>query len=485
MRRVSKCLLGAAVLLLLGKAVCSANLVTYTDVKGRYDVMVMEESGADVRELYSPTLYASGNAITRQQSDGSAWIAFMSGTYDLYKISADGLEPATKLLCSRGQYTGEDSQLHPYFLSGFPTWSPDGRNLLLLLIDWDTGAYFHALLGATALATEDCQSDLQPIPYEPQEPGYENYVGGWELIPSATWNDDGSKIAFLEAEYDANDWVIDVQLAILENGEAGWTTRRVPMDSNVEVPWNLYRSNLDWQRGGDTLAFSQRTTSRTTPWLYWVDATTGDWGPMTIDGVAVEGHAPTWSPDGTTLMYSNAQFKLVTRPYLGSGVLGDPETTVGSGGFADWQRNALDLTCTIDADCDDGNECTTDSCVAGTCSNSPLNGDECGDDGWCVDGTCFEPDCTANADCDDLNECTTEACVDYACVVTYVAVETPCTDDGDFCTVDACDGAGTCESVYDPEIEGCEPVCGIVGDTCSSGADCCSGLCHPVKGVCK
>jgi hypothetical protein len=266
-----------------------------------------------------------------------------------------------------------------------------------LLIDWDTGAYFHALLGATALATEDCQSDLQPIPYEPQEPGYENYVGGWELIPSATWNDDGSKIAFLEAEYDANDWVIDVQLAILENGEAGWTTRRVPMDSNVEVPWNLYRSNLDWQRGGDTLAFSQRTTSRTTPWLYWVDATTGDWGPMTIDGVAAEGHAPTWSPEGTTLMYSNAQFKLVTRPYLGSGELGDPETIVGAGGFADWQRDALDSTCSLDSDCDDSNSCTDNVCNGGVCRSSN-NTASCDDGNPCTDGdVCSNGNCSGTA----------------------------------------------------------------------------------------
>jgi hypothetical protein len=404
----------SAVLLLATAVSSSANLVTYTDVKGRYDVMVMEESGANVREVYSPTLYASGNAITPQQSDGSAWIAFMSATHDLYKIPADGLEPASKLLCNQGQYIGEDSLPHPYLLSaGFPTWSPDGGILLLLLID-ENHDYFHALLDPGAPATGDCLSDLQPIPYDPPD------SGNWELIPSATWNDDGSKIAFLEAKYDANDWVIDVQLAILENGEAGWTTGRVPMtpvDPNVEVPWNLYRSNLDWQRGGDTLAFSQRTTDRTTPWLYWVNATTGDWGPMTIDGVAVEGHAPTWSPDGTTLMYSNAQFKLVTRTYLGSGVLGGPETVVGSGGFADWQRDALLEACVSDAECEDGNLCTTNLCSGGACTtvnnaescddgNPCTHADVCSDgscsgtdildgydsgcDGWCCDGSCWK-----------------------------------------------------------------------------------------------
>ena len=279
MKRVSTNLAAALVLLLLGAAVCSANLVTYTRVRGHsnYDVMVMEESGADVRELYSPTSYASGNAITPQQSDGSAWIAFTGEGGDLYKVRENG-QDLSKLLCHRGQYIGVDYELHPYFLSGFPTWSPDGRYLLLLLIDEDTQAYFHALLDPTVPATDDCLSDLEPIPYDPPDSPYDNDFGGWELIPSATWNDDGSKIAFLEAEYDDNDWVTGVQLAILENGEEGWTTGRVltrwtgtsrspgifadptSTGSGEAIPWPFRNAPLRIPHPGSTGSTRERET---------------------------------------------------------------------------------------------------------------------------------------------------------------------------------------------------------------------------------
>ena len=48
MKRVSKCLLGAAVLLLLGEAVCSANLISYsTWPQARDKLMVMDETGGN------------------------------------------------------------------------------------------------------------------------------------------------------------------------------------------------------------------------------------------------------------------------------------------------------------------------------------------------------------------------------------------------------------------------------------------------------
>ncbi|MHC4697360.1 MAG: M28 family metallopeptidase, partial [Planctomycetota bacterium] len=56
----------------------------------------------------------------------------------------------------------------------------------------------------------------------------------------------------------------------------------------------------------------------------------------------------------------------------------------------------------------------------------------------------IEIQCVTDADCDDANECTTDTCTDGACSNVNVAEHTPC-DDGLFCTVtDECDGNGTC-----------------------------------------
>lgn len=58
----------------------------------------------------------------------------------------------------------------------------------------------------------------------------------------------------------------------------------------------------------------------------------------------------------------------------------------------------LNCGCTTDGDCNDNNPCTTDSCVGGTCQNTPIAG-------------C----CTTDAQCDDGDPCTTDSCVSSAC----------------------------------------------------------------------
>jgi hypothetical protein len=246
---------------------------------------------------------------------------------------------------------------------------------------------------------------------------------------------------------------------------------------------------LDWQRAGNLLAFvgKEWVGKKVAHFLKVINANTGEWTYLREDGEPLTGYkwggtSPSWGPDDSQLIFTNSGGYLVKWTYPSG-----PSVLLGRGTNADWQRDVVVVvnSCEADSECNDDNVCTTDTCLDGSCQRELLNGGDCGAGGWCVDGECFEPECTVAADCEDFNECTTEECVGYACVVTNVTAGTPCADDGDFCTVDACDGAGTCESVYDPEIEGCEPDCGLVGDACSSGADCCSGLCHPVKGVCK
>ena len=68
--------------------------------------------------------------------------------------------------------------------------------------------------------------------------------------------------------------------------------------------------------------------------------------------------------------------------------------------------------CLSDAECDDGNNCTTDTCGgADGCSNEPCAaGDECNSLIDCEAGSC-EP-ITEPVDCSDGNLCTVEACVE-------------------------------------------------------------------------
>lgn len=86
-----------------------------------------------------------------------------------------------------------------------------------------------------------------------------------------------------------------------------------------------------------------------------------------------------------------------------------------------------------DAACDDGNDCTADTCDPGSgdpetgCLNAPLAADtECGD----LNGS----DCNAPDTCDEFGNC----------LANLDAVGTPCSDDANDCTVDACNGFGSC-----------------------------------------
>jgi hypothetical protein len=123
--------------------------------------------------------------------------------------------------------------------------------------------------------------------------------------------------------------------------------------------------------------------------------------------------------------------------------------------------------CTIAAECDDDNPCTTDACLLEHCSHTastaPCEDDQdpCTED-VCSQGACTHPDsgaceCKVAADCNDNQVCTTDTCVNNECVRTNNAL--PCMDDGSACTNDVCTG-GQCTH---PSNNSCE---------CLSAADC-------------
>ncbi len=184
------------------------------------------------------------------------------------------------------------------------------------------------------------------------------------------------------------------------------------------------------------------------------------------------------------------------------------------------------LTCAASIDCDDGNECTTDSCMnAGTCSaycdNTDVADNTSCTGGICCYGTCGAAACSVSGDCDDSNECTTDTCLNAgtcsaSCDNTNVADNTVCSsgvccsgtcgaaacsadadcDDSNECTTDTCSNAGTCSaSCSNTQItqcinaDGCCPSgCDSSNDDDCTSASCdncfkgvCDGSCHPAK----
>lgn len=182
---------------------------------------------------------------------------------------------------------------------------------------------------------------------------------------------------------------------------------------------------------------------------------------------------------------------------------------------------------------DDGNPCTAEVCVGGTCAPQPLSGGPCDDGDPCSTGdVCEKGQCKgAVTSCDDGLGCTVDTCSPAGCVHAVTeglcaidgkcygngqtnlsdscqrcdpgfsdsawagaADGTPC-DDGDACTSpDACD-AGVCASTEAPCPDDGDPctapkctggACGFEslegkacddGDACTVGETCAAGVC--------
>jgi hypothetical protein len=129
--------------------------------------------------------------------------------------------------------------------------------------------------------------------------------------------------------------------------------------------------------------------------------------------------------------------------------------------------------------CDDGNACTSDTCLAnGQCGHAPVN---CDDGNTCTTDLCQQASGCLNvpaqgpcpASCDDGNACTSaDTCADGHCKGTAVAgccaADINC-DDGGPCTVDTCAG-GACLNT--PR-------------NCAVADKCVAGFCDPASGACS
>jgi hypothetical protein len=138
-------------------------------------------------------------------------------------------------------------------------------------------------------------------------------------------------------------------------------------------------------------------------------------------------------------------------------------------------------SCTTDANCNDGNPCTQDTCVSGYCQNTAVAaGTTCTDDGnpctndVCSSGACTHPNNTATCT-DDGNPCTNDVCSNGAC--THPNNTASCADDGNVCTNDVCSG-GVCTHPNNTAT------CPDDGNPCTNDV-CSGGVCtHPDNGSC-
>ncbi len=146
--------------------------------------------------------------------------------------------------------------------------------------------------------------------------------------------------------------------------------------------------------------------------------------------------------------------------------------------------------CTIDADCNDSNECTNDTCdtTSGSCRFTPkAEGTACGDSS---DTVCDNPDtCSAEGFCQDNNEPDViTACGDQGveCSVDDYCVAGACQDNGFESPGTACGdpSSGLCDAADTCDADGvCQPNTASDGTSCDDtlfctvGDQCTAGLC--------
>ncbi|MCD6414239.1 MAG: discoidin domain-containing protein [Candidatus Diapherotrites archaeon] len=100
--------------------------------------------------------------------------------------------------------------------------------------------------------------------------------------------------------------------------------------------------------------------------------------------------------------------------------------------------------CHANSECDDGNPCTLDACIMGSCTHQQITvcmpGDGCcpsectsQTDSDCAGNQTANDTCTTSLDCDDGNGCTTDICANGSCF--YEPINC---DDNNPCTADMC-----------------------------------------------
>lgn len=132
------------------------------------------------------------------------------------------------------------------------------------------------------------------------------------------------------------------------------------------------------------------------------------------------------------------------------------------------------------ATCGSGKICLSVSCKTSVCGDRYVDtalGEECDDgkDGDNADG-CKDDckfTCKTNADCNDTNACTTDTCNTATHTCTNTDISSTC-NDGDECTTDSCNpGSGCVNAFIDADGDGYSPkTCKVGGAHSGKGNDC-------------
>ncbi|MBI4717926.1 MAG: FG-GAP repeat protein [Planctomycetes bacterium] len=285
---------------------------------------------------------------------------------------------------------------------------------------------------------------------------------------------------------------------------------------------------------------NDRTWSRTPPGVSCSTST----NPCIYDGLCDGAGNCTGAPrpDGTLCpsdgLYCNGTERCIAgvcEP-LGNPCLGVPGRPTCD------EANDTCVVCFVDADCNDGRDCTVDRCLNGACSrtdrpagspcgnpadtdcdnadscdsagsclpNRVADGSQCTDDGlycsgvercsaglcrssgnpcagvpnalFCDEATDSCADCLTVADCDDRRECTTDTCEANHCVHVNLPSQYPCGNQtaNECRDPDTCDGAGTCVTHFAPT----ETPCHDDDLVCNGEGWCSAGRCFSSGSPC-
>lgn len=201
-----------------------------------------------------------------------------------------------------------------------------------------------------------------------------------------------------------------------------------------------------------------------------------------------------------------------------------PDAYTGTVPNHDYGAGKLDVTaaltyvnpgCSLDAECDDGDPCTTDACVDSACVSTAGNdgatcddGNDCTEADVCLAGSFAGSAVAEETSCGSGDACSNQVCILGTCETVAANEGQPCADDGNFCTQSVCRSA---QCMTEPANEGelcgdllecTEDVCKAgscmttplaeapancqcapIGQSCDSDSDCCSNSCKGKPGA--
>lgn len=207
--------------------------------------------------------------------------------------------------------------------------------------------------------------------------------------------------------------------------------------------------------------------------------------PMTAADIRIEvGGAITLGDSAQIRAHLLGAGKVTTGQRLSlSGAIWGKTIAIGSNGFVSSEGVLAAQTPAVPLPCNDNNACTVDACVSlgstGFCSNAPApRGASCEDGNTCNGaetcdgaGACQPgPNATAGTSCGDGNTCNGDETCNGA--GSCVAGTPPVVNDGNACTIDACDPTTGVSHSNVPD-----------GTTCSGTGTCSNGTCSVIGTV--